>query len=82
MPQALWEQEKEAGKGKSVDLSFDRRDDGDTNWWEVVDLTRLSIADNMLDILDPRISSFQALVILDVSSRCAFRLQSADNPDA
>jgi hypothetical protein len=37
-------------------------------WWEIVDLTWFSAADNELEILDEQISNFPALVHLDVST--------------
>ncbi|KAI9326346.1 hypothetical protein DFJ73DRAFT_908930, partial [Zopfochytrium polystomum] len=45
-----------------VDLSMDR-DEG--NWWEVVDLTRLTIADNAIEEIDERVVGLSALAAID-----------------
>ncbi|KAJ3041912.1 hypothetical protein HDV00_008421 [Rhizophlyctis rosea] len=57
---------------KKVDLSFDRSGD-EQNWWEVTELTRLIVANNVLEELDERIGEFGALTVLDARNN---RLQS------
>ncbi|KAJ3300613.1 Leucine-rich repeat-containing protein 40 [Borealophlyctis nickersoniae] len=61
IPEAVFS--KSAPPPKSVDLSFDRR--SDDQWWEVVDLSRLVIADNAIEDLDPRIGELDGLTVLD-----------------
>jgi Leucine-rich repeat (LRR) protein len=59
LPESLFE-----GKAKrSNDISFDS---SENNWWEVVELIKLIAADNLLQQLDPRISNFLALKVLDL----------------
>lgn len=47
---------------RSNDVSFD----SDNKWWEVVEMTKIIAADNMLHSVDPRISSFLGLKVLDL----------------
>ncbi|KAJ3010473.1 hypothetical protein HKX48_007387 [Thoreauomyces humboldtii] len=68
IPEALWEEDlgETTQKRRTPDYSFDKVDDGGANWWEVVDLVRLVIADNALQTVDPRVGGFQALALLDL----------------
>ncbi|TPX61134.1 hypothetical protein SpCBS45565_g07330 [Spizellomyces sp. 'palustris'] len=72
IPNALWDDVAESTQ--KVDLSFDRREAADAYWWEVVDLTRLTIADNMLEDLDPRVGMFEGLTVLDIHNNVISRL--------
>ncbi|KNC96087.1 uncharacterized protein SPPG_08475 [Spizellomyces punctatus DAOM BR117] len=72
IPNALWDDVAESTQ--KVDLSFDRREATDANWWEVVDLTRLIIADNMLEDLDPRVGMLHGLTVLDIHNNVISRL--------
>ncbi|KAI8908179.1 hypothetical protein DFJ77DRAFT_474060 [Powellomyces hirtus] len=78
VPEALWgpnDGGKDAGK-KVVDFSFDRAEDAGGNWWEVVDLVRLIMADNLLQVLDDRVGDFHALAVLDVRNNQLHSLPS------
>ena len=50
---------------QKVNLSFNRKD-ADDNWWEAVDLTRLVLANNLLQSVDSRIGELGALTLLDL----------------
>ncbi|KAI9209319.1 uncharacterized protein BJ171DRAFT_486129 [Polychytrium aggregatum] len=47
-----------------VDYSFDSPS-SDPSWWEEVEMTRLIIADNEINAIDPRIESLGALTLFD-----------------
>jgi Leucine-rich repeat (LRR) protein len=59
LPEALLKGEAK----RSIDISFES---SENNWWEVVELTKFIAADNLLNQLDPRISNFLALKVLDL----------------
>ncbi|KAJ3083562.1 hypothetical protein HK102_001014 [Quaeritorhiza haematococci] len=65
IPDIIWDPDAlAAAQKKTVDVSFDRS--GDTSWWEVTDLTRLNLADNAIEEIDPRIGELGGLIFLDI----------------
>ncbi|TPX45874.1 hypothetical protein SeLEV6574_g03584 [Synchytrium endobioticum] len=73
LPKALFDDLLVIGNNNSsrpVDISLDRSSADGPSWWDSTDLTRLIIADNQIEELDPRIGEFQALTCLDAHNNC------------
>ncbi len=68
IPQAVFQPDlalnSDNGNKKKTTISFDRSDAG---WWEIVDLARLTIADNNISEIDEQIGQLASLVYLDVN---------------
>ncbi|KAI9188426.1 hypothetical protein H9P43_002817 [Blastocladiella emersonii ATCC 22665] len=65
VPAAVWHM-YDPPSDADVSLDRARRPDASAAWWEAVDLTRLVLADNLLEELDPKIAQFGALEVLDL----------------
>ncbi|KAJ3206556.1 hypothetical protein HK099_000503, partial [Clydaea vesicula] len=52
-------------KQKTINYSFDRAQSSGPNWYEQVDLQKLTVADNQLEIFDERICNIESLIYFD-----------------
>ena len=73
LPEALFDEsirDKMTNSNRPIDVLLDRSSADGPCWWEVVDLTRLVVANNQIEVLDSRIGKFEALSALDAHNNC------------
>ena len=70
IPEALFTRDDITSKLSAV--SFENSKSNEFNWWEEVDITKLIIADNEIQEIDPRLSELGALTSIDVGERSIY----------